>query len=125
MHQLHQFIMFIIGVTLLQEVTQSLTVFLNQRQYIRSGIDVKYFGVILTLMSIMSLISAKAYNVSKILGQRRAISLLSIIIVIMAGILLVITSPVLSILDIGIITGANALMAPMVMDIENKSIKAW
>lgn len=60
------FIIFIISFALLEEVVQSITVFLNQGQYIKSRIDIKYFGVLLILMTVIRLISARSYKVRNI-----------------------------------------------------------
>ncbi|MGL4109519.1 MFS transporter [Clostridium sp. LP20] len=117
-----KFIILIITFALMEEIVQGITVFLNQEQYIKSGIDIKYFGVILAFLAIVKLISAKSYKISEKFGQKKAILLLSLIISITSGALAFISSPGLSILFIAIISGASALMMPMISDIKNKSI---
>lgn len=116
------FIVFIISFALIEEVVQSITVFLNQGQYVRSGIAIKYFGIILAVQAIVRLISAKSYKVSAKLGQNKALIVLSIVISIIVGSLIFTYSPILSVLFIMVITGASQLMVPMVIDIKNKSI---
>ncbi|MGG7179152.1 MFS transporter [Clostridium paraputrificum] len=117
-----KFIILIITFALMEEIVQGITVFLNQEQYIKSGIDIKYFGVILAFLAIVKLTSAKSYKISEKFGQKKAILLLSLIISITSGALAFISSPGLSILFIAIISGASALMMPMISDIKNKSI---
>src|SRR5690606_37447403 len=55
-------IIFLVGISLVKEVVQSITVFLNQQQYIKSGIDIRYFGILLVAIQFMKLISVKSYK---------------------------------------------------------------
>lgn len=115
-------IVFIVGVSLIREVVQSITVFLNQTQYIKSGIDIKYFGVLLVVIQVMKLISVKSYKLSNKLGQNKSISVLMISILLSSSTLIVISNPVISFICIATISISMALMEPMVIDIKNKSI---
>ncbi|MDI9216566.1 MFS transporter [Clostridium tertium] len=115
-------IIFIVGTSLISEVVQSITVFLNQGQYIKSGIDIKYFGVLLVAIQVMKLISLKSYKLSNILGQKKSIVFLIIVILVNSFILIIVDSPVLSFLCIALIAISMAVMEPMIIDIKNKSI---
>lgn len=115
-------IIFIVGTSLISEVVQSITVFLNQGQYIKSGIDIKYFGVLLVAIQVMKLISVKSYKLSNILGQKKSIVFLIIVILVNSFILIIVDSPVLSFLCIALIAISMAVMEPMIIDIKNKSI---
>jgi MFS family permease len=117
-----EIIVFIVGISLIREVVQSITVFLNQTQYIKSGIDIKYFGVLLVVIQVMKLISVKSYKLSNKLGQNKSISLLMICILLSSSTLIAISNPVISFMCIATISTSMALMEPMVIDIKNKSI---
>lgn len=115
-------IIFIVATSLISEVVQSITVFLNQGQYIKSGIDIKYFGVLLVAIQVMKLISVKSYKLSNILGQKKSIVFLMMVILVNSFTLIIVDSSVLSFLCIALIAISMAVMEPMIIDIKNKSI---
>ena len=110
-------IVFIISITLFSEIVQGITVYLNQNKYISCGIDVKKFGIILALSQIISLITGKSYYFKRILGERKYINILYLIILVATLILWRTTSAVVSVISL-----SDALFAPIVMEIENKSV---
>ena len=116
-------LLFVFSIALIIEVVQVLTVFLNQSQYIRSGIDPKYFGLILAGIQCVRLMSAKASIISKKLGDIKAISLLISFIVAGSLVLLVTRSPILSISCVLIIALSMSLIGPIELDVKNKFIK--
>lgn len=117
-----QIILLVLSVALAREVVQSITVFLNQAQYVRSGIDVKYFGLLLVVAQIVRLVSAKSYRLSNKFGMLRSIHSLYIIITISCVFLIFTANPILSVICIILISVSMSLIEPMFMDIENKSI---
>ncbi|MCY6371654.1 MFS transporter [Clostridium ganghwense] len=117
-----EIVIFIFSIALIREVVQAVNVFLNQLQYLRSGIDIKYFGIVMAIIQIVRLSSAKAYKLSSKLGKNRSIEVLYIIIVISCSLLIVTTNPIFSILFITFIAGSMALINPIVLEIQNKSI---
>jgi MFS family permease len=117
-----QIILLVLSVALAREVVQSITVFLNQAQYIRSGINVKYFGVLLVVAQIVRLVCAKSYRLSNKFGMRRSIYSLYIIMTINCIFLIFTSNPILSIVCIILISVSMSLVEPMFMDIENNSI---
>lgn len=115
-------IMLVISSALINEVVQTISVFLNQSQYLRSGIDIKYFGILAAIMQIFRLSSLKAYKLSSKVGKDRSIQSLYITIAVCCTILVFTVNAILTILSIIIICGSAAIVSPMVLDIENKSI---
>lgn len=115
-------ILFIISITLISEIVQSITVYLNQNKYINCGIDIRNFGVILALSQIISLITGKSYYFKRILGERKYINILYLIILVATLILWRTTSAVVSVISVMSISLSDALFAPIVMEIENKSV---
>ena len=115
-------IVFIISITLFSEIVQGITVYLNQNKYISCGIDVKKFGIILALSQIISLITGKSYYFKRILGERKYINILYLIILVATLILWRTTSAVVSVISVMSISLSDALFTPIVMEIENKSV---
>lgn len=118
-----EIIILILGIALVAEVVQSITVFLNQGIYIRSGIDIKYFGIMLAGIQIIGLISVKSYKITKQIGQRKSILLFMIFILISLLSLVFIKNPILAFISIAIISTSIGFIEPIFMDIQNKSIK--
>ncbi|MBU3190931.1 MFS transporter [Clostridium bowmanii] len=115
-------ILLVISFALINEVVQVVGVFLNQSQYVRCGINIKYFGILAVVMQIVRLSSSKAYKFSNKLGANRSIQVLYSIIT-LGCITLVFTSNVtLTILSITFICASAAIISPIVLNIENKSI---
>lgn len=115
-------IILVISFALINEVVQVVGIFLNQSQYLRSGIDIKYFGILAVVMQIVKLISVKSYKVSAKLGDNRSIEILYIIIAICCTILVFTSNATLTILSVILIFGSAAIISPIVLNIENKSI---
>lgn len=117
-------IIFLVGISLVKEVVQSITVFLNQQQYIKSGIDIRYFGILLVAIQFMKLISVKSYKLSNMIGQIKSINMLTIAVFISSSILIIISNAILSFLCVSVISIGMAIMEPMIIDIKNKSISS-
>lgn len=117
-----QIILLVLSFALVREVFQAITVFLNQVQYFRSGIDIKYFGILIVVIQIVRLVSAKSYKISNKFGKVRSIQSLFILITISCGILIFTTNPIFSVLCIMFISISMSLVEPMYVDIQNKSI---
>lgn len=113
----------VISISLMSEVAHSIVVFLNQPQYLRSGIAIKYFGLLTALMQLICLISARTYKFTEWFGQKRT-SIVLVTSVFASCIALASTkNPIISVLTIAIIQGSYAMTQPIILDIENKSIR--
>ncbi len=117
-----QIIYIVISFALISVVVQSVTVFLNQVQYIKSGIDVKYFGILLAINQIIKLSASRSYKLSQKYGKLESIKIIYIAIGLSCIVLALISNNILSIMLILIISLGISLASPMVVDIENKSI---
>ena len=115
-------IILVISSALISEVVQAVSVFLNQSQYLRSGINIKYFGILAVVMQIVRLSSIKAYKFSIKLGENASIQILYIVITICCAILVVTSNAVLTVLSIIAICGSASIISPIILDIENESI---
>ena len=114
---------FIIAIALIGETTHSICVFLNGPKYLNVGIDLKYFGVLTAFMQIICLASAKSYKLSKNFGHRIVFNFLLFMITIASFWLAYSNSAIITIILIAVIEGAFALVQPLSLDIQNKSIK--
>lgn len=113
---------FVFAVVLVVEVAQAVTVFLNQAQYIKSGIDPKYFGLIIALIQGVRLMSVKASGASRKLGDLRAIGLFIVLIIGGCLVLAYTNGPILIVLGVLIIALSISMIGPIEVDIKNKSI---
>lgn len=115
-------IIFIFGTVILTEVVHGITVFLNQNQYIKSGIDIKYFGLIIVFNQLLKIFGIKAYKITNKIINIDLIIIISIIICLNSLALVFTSNKVLSITLISIISLAIALIEPLIIDIKNKSV---
>lgn len=117
-----EILLFVLAVALINEVYRSISVFLNQIKYIKVGIDIKYLGLLIALMQIISLSSTQTYKLTEKFGKGKIIKTLSFIIGMCAFLLIFVNSRIAAILLIALISGSYAIIQPAAMDIQNKSI---
>lgn len=122
MKKIKRIFLFILATTLIMEVSHAIEAFLNQLQYIRSNIDLKYFGIINVLGQLACLTSGIVYKVTKKYGQRKTLFMLFILIIINIVILIFTTYWLVTIMGIIVIQSSTAMAIPIMIDIENKSI---
>lgn len=116
------FLMFLFAAALLAESNQTITVFLNQLQYLRSGIEPHYMGYIYILVTISGLLAAYSYRISERLGEAATIKLLFSTACIACTMLSLSSNPIASVLGILVLRISASLFVPMRMDIENRQI---
>lgn len=116
-------LLFVFSIALIIEVVQAVTVFLNQAQYLRSGIDPKYFGLIVAGIQCARLMSVKASVISKRIGNINAISLLVSLIIGSCLLLVLTTNPLFSITCVIIIALSMSVIGPIELDVKNKFIE--
>jgi MFS family permease len=117
-----RFILFVVAAALTAEAVQSVTVFLYQLQYVRSGIGVRYFGFLLALVQAVRLIGVKSHVLSSRLGGFQAVGVLSAVVISGCVLLALTTSPVLSVIFVCLIGGSMALAGPIIIDIQNSMV---
>lgn len=71
---------FILATTLITEASHTIDAFLNQLQYIRCNIDIKYFGLINVACQLTCLSSGIAHKFTKKFGQFKTLLSLTFII---------------------------------------------
>lgn len=117
-----QMIILIISIALVREVVQATSVFLNQLQYIRSGIDISHFGILAVAIQIVNLSSAKSHILSDKFGKNNSIEMLIFFITICCFSLIFTQNQILSVVSIMIVTGSMSLVNPIILEIQNKAI---
>ncbi|MCR2044089.1 MFS transporter [Anaerosalibacter massiliensis] len=113
---------FIISIALIAESTHALCIFLNQPIYLRSGINIKYFGFLTASMQISCLLSAKAYKMNQKIGTKKLYIILIGMIIVANILLIYIRNWILVIIIIFMIEGAFAITQPLTNTIQNESI---
>lgn len=115
-------IAFVVAIAVISETTHSICVFLNQPLYIRSSIDLKWFGIIMAFMQVATFTGLRAHSIKKKIGNKK-ILVGAFIAIIIANLLLVkSTVALLTVTLIFIVEGAFALTQPISETIKNNSI---
>lgn len=117
-----QFIIFLLASALLAECNQTITVFLNQLQYLRSGILLQYMGYIYILVTIAGLLSVCSNMLTEKLGESVAIRLLFGIAGIACAIMALLVNPIISVLGIILLRVSASLFVPIQMNIQNRQV---
>ncbi|WP_061995808.1 MFS transporter [Clostridium sp. ATCC 25772] len=115
-------LIFIILIAVISETTHSVCVFLNQPLYIRSGIDMKWFGILAAFMQIATFIAIRAHVVKKRIGRNKTYIVALILIIIANAMLIVTNISYITIVLIFIIEGSFAITQPLTETIKNASI---
>lgn len=117
-------IAFVIAVAVISETTHSICVFLNQPLYIKSNIDLKWFGVLMALMQIATFTALRAHIIKKKLGNKKILYGALILIIICNLFLIRSNISFLTVALIFIVEGAFALTQPITETIKNESINS-
>lgn len=67
---------FLLAAALLSETAQFITVFLSQAQYLRSGISERWFGLLYSLVTLVSLLGAASHVLIRRVGEGRGMGFL-------------------------------------------------
>lgn len=116
-------IVFLLSVAFMREIIQSVMSFLNQLQYIKCDIEIVYFGIIAGSLQIMGLVSAKSHKISKKIGHIKSIRLIYILLSLTCILLALTRNPFVTIFLMAIVSLSQGLLEPLVMTIQNNSIK--
>lgn len=120
--QRKELFLFLIGIALFSECHQTITVFLNQLQYVRCGMTNRMIGGVYVAMTIAGLLGARSATFSKRFGKRKAGGFLFGISALSCLVMTITENAVLSILSIVILRVAFSLMMPLVETIENQQV---
>lgn len=117
-------IILVLATALLLEVYQIISVWLNQLQYVKTGINPKFFGLILAGVQVVRLISTKTDKITGKIGNNLVLIILSVLVVVSCIGLYLTTSPILSVLAVVLLAISTAILGPIEMDLANQSIES-
>lgn len=115
-------ILLVVAIALIKESAYAASVFLNQLQYIRSGISLEMFGLIAVLVQVLSLSSAKSYVLTDRLGKNKSIGFLILGVLVGCGGLIFTIDKILSVILIMLIALSMSLIEPIYVEIQNRAI---
>lgn len=117
-----RFFLFLAASAMLAQTSQTVTVFLNQLQYLRAGIPVGWMGFLYLLVTAASFSSAFAERLSRRLGEDRAAKALFLSAGAACLALAVFSSPIVSVAGIVLLRASASFFSPIGMDIQNRQV---
>ena len=115
---------FLIGLALVNEIHQTVTVFLNQLQYIRAGMTAEMISAAFILLSMAGLTSGFSARLCAGMGAKRMGSLLILTSLICCGTLAITVQPVLSVLAVVGLRLSYSQLQPLQLEQQNRRIHA-
>lgn len=119
---LKKYILFLFTVALIRETHQTITVFLNQLQYLKCGVSNNVIGYIYILITIAGLLGGLSSFFTKRFGERKFMSSLILSIMISCLLLALTNNIILSVISIAIIQIGYHLFQPLELTIQNRQI---
>ncbi len=116
------FLGFLIGIALLNETHQTVTVFLSQLQYLRAGISTSWMGVIYIFVSLAGLLGVYSARLTQTMGTVRFVRLLYGSMVAACVLLAICANAWVSIACIVVMRVVFYLFAPLQMSLQNRII---
>lgn len=113
---------FLIGIALFNETHQTITVFLNQLQYVKCGLSPSAIGYIYILVTLFGLCGALSYRITQKLGNTRTATLLFSIAAISCALLAFTSHALLSVLAILALRISHSLFLPLQDELQNRQI---
>lgn len=117
-----RFLLFLLGAALLAESRQTITVFLNQLQYLRGGIPPAAMGVCAILVTLAGLPAARSHRLAARFGERGSAVLLFSAAGLACALMACVVQPVLSVVCMMLLSTAGAVFVPLRTDIQNRHI---
>lgn len=115
---------FLLGVALLTETHQSITVFLGQLQYKACGLNESYFGYILILITLSGMLGIFSVRLTHLLGRKYLIYTLFLISAGACLILAITHQALVSILAVILLKIAVSLFEPLHLQIQNELVSS-
>lgn len=117
-----RFLLFLLGAALLAESDQTITVFLSQIQYLRSGIPPSAMGFCSVVLTLAGLAAARSHRLTARLGERRTVKWLFGTAGTACLLLAAFAQPLLSVVLVAALRAAQALFLPLRSDILNRRV---
>lgn len=117
------FLLFLVGVALLSETHQTITVFLNQLQYTRCGIGSAAIGIFYLVATLLGLLGVYSTAVTKRLGTKGSLILFCGLAAASCLTLAMTAQALPSVLGIQTLRLSNTLFQPFQLEIQNRQIQ--
>lgn len=115
-------ILFLVGVSLFNETHQTITVFLNQLQYVKCGLSNAEIGYIYIIVTLVGLLGVFSEYLTRILGKIKFVSILYGSASVACLILGLSANAWLSVGSIVILRLSFSLFQPLQMELQNKQV---
>lgn len=115
-------LLFLVGVALLSEAHQTITVFLNQLQYERCGLNNSVIGLVYIVATLIGLLGAYSSAFTRRAGIRRSFIICCVFSALSCLILGTTTFAVPSVISVLLLRLSNTLFQPLLTDLQNRQI---
>lgn len=115
-------LLFLVGVGLFSEAHQTITVFLNQLQYERCGLNGSVIGLVYIVATLLGLLGAYSSTFTKRVGISRSFLLLCVLAAASCLILGSTSFALPSVISVLILRLSNTLFQPLLADLQNRQI---
>ena len=115
-------LLFLMGVALLSEAHQTITVFLNQLQYERCGVSNSVIGLVYIVATLLGLLGAYSSAFNKRVGIRNSFALFCVLAVVSCLILGSMPFALPSVISVLVLRLSNTLFQPLLADLQNRQI---
>lgn len=116
--------MFIIGIALFNETHQTITVFLNQIQFVKCGMSEGLIGFVFILANIAGLSSMLSSKITKIIGVKKIIPICFLVAIFACFLMAVNSVAFISIFAILILRIAFSIFQPLQSKLQNVQVKS-
>lgn len=115
-------LLFLAGMALFSEAAQTITVWLNQNQYLRCGMSSTHMGWAYIIVSAAALMGAFSQRFTKCLGERRFSAVLFLASAAASLLLVFVRSAAFSVLLVAAVSMARALLMPLIARISSDAV---
>lgn len=115
-------LLFLVGVALLNETHQTITVFLNQLQYVKSGLSQPMIGYSFIAVTIAGLCGVFSSRLTKRIGRTRSAIMIYAASAAACAVLVFTSSPWLSVAGILVLRISFSLFQPLQLELQNEQI---
>lgn len=115
-------LLFLVGVGLLSETHQTITVFLNQLQYERCGLNDSIIGIVYIVATLLGLFGAYSSNFTKRVGVRQSFVLFCALAAISCLVLGYTSLTLPSVISVLVLRLSNTLFQPLLANLQNRQI---
>lgn len=115
-------LLFLVGVALLSETHQTITVFLNQLQYERCGLNESVIGLVYIVVTLLGLLGAYSAAFTRRVGVHRSFALFCVLAAISCLVLGSTSLALPSVISVLVLRLSNTLFQPLLADLQNRQI---